>query len=131
MMRPGIETIEGVVVAHLREDVDAANAAPTQKVLAGALDPDASSLVVELGAVRYLDSAGIDMLLRLSNRLDHRRAKLLLVIPAGSRLNRLSEIVGLPDAIEVHPTVASAVEAGRPRTRVASPPPSAPESRVC
>lgn len=110
-MRPlDIEQIEGVPVARVNEDIDAANAPATRQKLAGALGPDALSLVIDLSAARYVDSAGIDMLLRLSNRLDHRRAKLILVIPEVSQLKRLVTIVGLPKAIAVHPTLAKALQ---------------------
>lgn len=104
-----LERVDGMPVAHVREDVDAANAAITEEQLADALGPDASSLVVDLSETRYLDSAGIDMLLRLSDRLDQRRAKVILVIPDTSQLKRLATIVGLPEAIPTHPTLAAAL----------------------
>jgi anti-sigma B factor antagonist len=118
-----IERIDGLPVVRVNEDIDAANAANVQQQLADALGPDASSLVIDLSETRYLDSAGIDMLLRLSDRLDHRRAKLVLVIPETSQLKRLAMIVGLPDAMAIHPTLPAALQeaANRP-TQVASPP---------
>lgn len=105
-----IERIDGVPIAHIREDIDAANVTNTQQQLGHALGPDASSLVINLSDTRYLDSAGIDMLLRLSDRLDQRRAKLILVIPENSQLQRLATIVGLSDAIAIHPTLAEALQ---------------------
>lgn len=105
----GIERIDGVPIAHIREDIDAANAPTIRRQLADALDPDASSLVIDLSETRYLDSAGIDMLLRLSDRLDQRRARLILVIPASSPLERLATLVGLPDAVAVRADLAQAL----------------------
>jgi anti-anti-sigma factor len=105
-----IEKVGGIPVACVREDIDAANAAVVQRELADALGPDALSLIVDLSDTRYLDSAGIDMLLRLSNRLRHRRARLILVIPDGSQLRRLASLVGLPMAIAIHPTLRDALE---------------------
>ena len=104
-----IEQIDGAPVAHLKEDLDAANAAAIERQLAEAIGPNALRLVVDLSRVRYLDSAGIDMLLRLSDRLDHRRSKLILVIPESSQLQRLISIVGLSEAIAIHPTLEGAV----------------------
>jgi anti-anti-sigma factor len=110
-----LERINGVPIAHVCEDIDAANVTTTQQQLGDALGPDASSLVIDLSETRYVDSAGIDMLLRLSDRLDHRRAKLILVIPDTSQLKRLASIVGLPDAIATHPTLPAALgEAANP-----------------
>jgi anti-anti-sigma factor len=105
-----IERLNGVPVAHATEDLDAANATHVQRQLDGALDADASNLIVDLSDIRYLDSAAIDMLLRLGDRLDHRRAKLILVIPETSQLMRLAAIVGLPGAIAVHPTLSAALQ---------------------
>ncbi len=104
------ERVDGVAIVRVHEDIDAANAARIQQQLAEALGTDALSLIVDLGDARYVDSAGIDMLLRLSDRLDHRRAKLLLVIPDDSQLKRLAAIVGLPDAIATHSTLPAAIQ---------------------
>jgi anti-anti-sigma factor len=121
-----IERIDGVPIAHIHEDIDAANATATQQQLADALGPDASSLIVDLSETRYLDSAGIDMLLRLSDRLDHRRAKLIIVIPDTSQLKRLATIVGLSDAIAIYPSLPEARQeaAKRPRGQAAAHPAS-------
>jgi anti-anti-sigma factor len=105
-----LERIDGVPVVHVNEDIDAANVTITQQRLADALGPDASTLVIDLSGTRYLDSAGIDMLLRLGDRLDHRRAKLILVIPDTSQLKRLASIVGLPDVLAIYPTLTAALQ---------------------
>jgi anti-anti-sigma factor len=117
-----LERIDGVSIAHVNEDIDAANATITQQQLADALGPDASSLVIDLSEARYVDSAGIDMLLRLSDRLDHRRAKLILVIPGTSQLKRLASIVGLPNAIAIHATIPAAVQAATTAGTPTAPP---------
>jgi anti-anti-sigma factor len=110
MSRLDIEKVDGVAIARVNEDIDAANATAIQHELADALGPDAIYLVVDLGDSRYLDSAGIDMLLRLSDLLRHRRATLILVIPDGSQLKRLATIVGLPRAITIHPSLRDALK---------------------
>jgi anti-anti-sigma factor len=114
MSHLNIEQMNGVPVVHIKEDIDAANAAATQQHLADALGPDALSLVVDLSDTGYVDSAGIDMLLRLSDRLDRRRARLILVIPETSQLKRLAAIVGLAEALQ---------EAGTAQAQVAEPHP--------
>ncbi len=107
-----IERRENVPVARAREeDIDAASARRLGDELAASLSGAAGQLVVDLGATRYVDSAGIEMLFRLSERLRQRRAKLLLVIPPGSNLLRLVEIVGLPRTIPVYDTVEDALDA--------------------
>lgn len=106
-----IESIDGVSIAHVDQDVDAANVGVIQRQLADALGPATSSLVIDLQRARYVDSAGIDMLLRLSGRLEHRRAKLILFIPAISQLRRLAAIVGLSEAVAIYPTLDAALRA--------------------
>lgn len=106
----GIEKVDAVPIAHVDEDIDAANVTAIQQQLANALGPDALSLVIDLSDTRYLDSAGIDMLLRLSDRLNLRRAKLIVVIPDASQLRRLATIVGLPEAIAVHSSRGDALQ---------------------
>lgn len=104
------EKVDGVPVAHISDDIDAANAMATQQQLASILNPDALSLIVNLSQARYVDSAGIDMLLRFSDRLGHRRVKLILVIPDASKLRRLATIVGLADAMAIHPDLPAALQ---------------------
>lgn len=106
-----IERIDGVPVARVSDDIDAANARAVREQLGEALDPDTHSLIIDLSETRYLDSGGLDMLLRLGDRLKQRRAKLILVIPESSQLNRLATIVGLSQTIPVHPTLAAAQQA--------------------
>jgi anti-anti-sigma factor len=106
-----VERVDGVTVARVTDDVDTANARAVHDRLAGALDSGADCMIVDLSATRYLDSAGLDMLLRLAERLSHRRVTLMLVIPTASQLTRLAAIVGLPQAVAVHVTLAGALEA--------------------
>lgn len=104
-----VEKVGGVAVARVGEDVDAANVVAVRQRLDDALGPDALHLIVDLSDTRYLDSAGIDMLLRLGERLRQRRARLILVVPEASALRRLMEIVGLPGGIALHPRLEDAV----------------------
>lgn len=106
-----VERVNNVPVVRPRQDIDAANVAQVREELRSCLDKGADCLVLDLGATRYLDSAGIDMLFRLNERLRQRRARLLLVIPPGSQLTRLAEIAALPSAMPVHETVEAAIEA--------------------
>ena len=110
------ERVDGVCVARPREDIDAASARRVRDALAECLDEGCDSLVVDLSETRYVDSAGIDMLFRLSELLRERRARLELVIPRESNLARLAAIVALPAVVPVHETVALALAAMRETT---------------
>jgi anti-anti-sigma factor len=105
------EQIDGVHVARPRGDIDAANATLVDKELVRSLEPDGDCLVLDLGQTRYLDSAALDMLFRLHDRLRQRRGSLYLIIPPDSPLKRLVAIVGMPKLVPVHETVAEALSA--------------------
>jgi anti-anti-sigma factor len=109
-----VERVDGVPIARARVDIDAANAAAMQEALAGCVGPDGESLILDLGGIRYVDSAGLDMLFRLNERLRERRATLVLVIPESSQLSRLAAIVALPETVAVHGTLEQARRAARP-----------------
>jgi anti-anti-sigma factor len=106
-----VEHFDGIPVVRILVDVDSANATKLRDQLAGYLPRGASDLVVDLSSTRYLDSAGIDMLFRLNQRLGQRRGSLRLVIPPGSQLARLADIVALSSAMPIHAMVAEAIEA--------------------
>jgi anti-sigma B factor antagonist len=107
-----IERRNEVPVAKPRGDIDVANAPQLREELADCLAPGADVLVLDLSATAYVDSAGLDMLFRLDERLHQRRARLMLVIPLGSPLARLVKIVALDSAVAIHDSVEAALEAG-------------------
>jgi anti-anti-sigma factor len=109
-----VQRVQGVPVARSTEDIDAANAHVLREELAACLQ-GADKLVLDLGATRYVDSAGIDMLFRLNELLHQRRVTLVLVIPQSSQLMRLAQIVALPSAMAIHETVEQALGAVSPQ----------------
>ena len=112
-MIAGRSDVDGVAVVRLPLDVDAANAARLREELIACVPEGGQDLVIDLAGTRYLDSAGIDMLFRLGQRLSERRADLRVVIPPGSQIGRLTTIVGLGTAMPVYESVGEAVAASR------------------
>ncbi|HEX4033165.1 MAG TPA: STAS domain-containing protein [Solirubrobacteraceae bacterium] len=112
MTMPAVTSLNGLPVAAMPTDVDVANAALVGEQLAGAVTHDAPCLVLDLTGTRYLDSAGIDMLLKLAERLRNRRQTLLLVVAEGSPLRRLLTVMGVDASLPVHASVAEAAESG-------------------
>jgi anti-anti-sigma factor len=107
----GVEHHDGVPVVRPRADVDAANAAALREQLADCVDSTTDRLVIDLSETRYIDSAGLDMLFRLSELLRQRRTRLLVVIAPESHLARLAEIVGLSRSMAIHPSLQDALGA--------------------
>jgi anti-anti-sigma factor len=101
----------GVPVARLPEEVDAANAHRVGAELAECVQREVFELVVDLSRTQFIDSAGIDMLFRLSERLRQRRVILRVAIPPTSPIARLAEIVGLQNGMPVHGSVSEALAA--------------------
>lgn len=104
-----VEHRNEVPVARPRGDIDVANATQLREELTACLADSADCLILDLSGTRYVDSAGMDMLFRLNERLRQRRARLLLVIAPDSQLARLASIVALPRAVTIHETVADAL----------------------
>jgi anti-anti-sigma factor len=110
-----LERLGNASVARPTIDIDASNALDIRDQLTSRLGGNLDHLVIDLSRVRYIDSAGLDMLFRLGERLRQRRARLMLVIPPDSQLLRLARIVGLPRAMGVFETVEEALEACAPK----------------
>ena len=115
MSLPTMTSIDGLPVARMPVDIDAANAAQVEEILAGAVSPEPPCLILDLRETRYLDSAGIDMLFKLDERLRRRRQSLQLVVAETSPLRRLLQITGIDRTLPVHAELEDAGARGRAR----------------
>lgn len=100
-----IEDRDLVTIATIAGEIDVSNAGQVREVLAE-LRPRA--LVVDLTALRYLDSAGIAMLDAV-----RRTGDLRLVLSSDSTIARTLEITGLMQLIDTYPSVEAACTALR------------------
>jgi anti-anti-sigma factor len=83
---------DGVVIASVAGEVDGSNAVDLGRALGEKLPSSAHGLVLDLGGVAYLDSAGIELLFSLARRLGDRRQRLRLSVPERSPVRRVLEI---------------------------------------
>jgi anti-anti-sigma factor len=111
MSLPTLTSVNGLPVARMPTDVDAANASGVGDELAGAVGHDDRGLILDFGETRYLDSAGIDMLLRLDERLRRRRQTLHLIVDERSPLRRLLAITGVDRSLTIEGDLADVVSA--------------------
>jgi anti-sigma B factor antagonist len=89
-------------------EIDMANAEPLQgDTLDGVRNTD-NGVVVDLTAVTYIDSAGIRSLLAIKRLLAERQQRFLVVVPAGSLLNRVLTISGVPAIVPLYPSLEDA-----------------------
>src|SRR5438876_10124725 len=86
-------------VVRLFGEVDLSNAGDVGEAIEAAVPNEAFDVALELSATTYLDSAGVSLVVRLAQRLEARRQRLSVVVPAGSPVRAVLEITGLPDVI--------------------------------
>lgn len=85
---------DGVAVASLRGEIDIVNAADVAEQLDARL-AQASSVIVDLRSVLFMDSQAIAMLDRVSERLEAAGGAFAIVAPPSSVPRRVLEIVDL------------------------------------
>jgi anti-sigma B factor antagonist len=96
-----LERGEPVVVAELEGEVDASNAEEIGGEIAGLISTAPTSLLLDLSRTRYLDSAGVRMLLDLAEKLRQRRQGLSLVVPERTPVRRLLTVAGIHQLMPV------------------------------
>ncbi len=116
MTTTSIETNDdsGVVVAAVTGDLDIVRAPEVRARLGSALSNQAMGLVVDLTATDYLDSAGVNLLFDLAERLENRQLRLAVVLREGSMIEEVARLVDLRSAMGVHHSrQAALMDAGR------------------
>lgn len=108
-----IRAEDGVVVAQLKGEIDLANARPIGSLITGAVTNDVRGVVLDLTDTTYLDSSGVHLVFELHERLRARQQRLVLAIPAGSRIRRVLDLVNVEAVIPVVPDVEDAKSAAR------------------
>jgi len=100
-----------VAMVGLVGEIDLSNVAELRCGVFGFIENGDTIVIVDLGDVAFMDSAGLGMLFELADVLDERRQHLLLVSPPGTQPRRIVDIVGLDSRSEVFDSVNQAIEA--------------------
>jgi anti-anti-sigma factor len=94
----------GLLRAGVRGELDAASVPPVRARLVEALAAAETGLVLDLSAVTFMDSAAVELLFGLRERLAGRGMHLTLVVPAGTPIRRTLEVTdggqGLLELVE-------------------------------
>jgi anti-sigma B factor antagonist len=102
------------LVVRARGDIDMASAPEVgAEVLQAARTHESECLVLELGAVEYIDSSGLELLFRLHAELAGSR-ELITIAPPGSTAARLLGLVALGDVGEIRPSLEAALDCADP-----------------
>lgn len=107
---------EDVVVARIDGEIDLSNAGRVQVKLAQAVPNSAQGLVLELGGLEHIDSAGVRMAFELAARLRERGQRLRVALPPQAHVRRVLEITSFdavaPIDASVEEAIAAVAEAG-------------------
>ena len=111
MIRVREERHEGTAVAILDGEVDTSTVGEVAVKLRRLVENQQLRLVIDLGAVTYLDSAGINLLYAVAGDVRARQQDLHLVVVPGSPIERMLTIVGADRAFPVHASLEEALTA--------------------
>lgn len=95
----------GTVIARVRGEIDASNAAWLGARLRSLLTNHSDALAIDLSETSYLDSAGIALVFALAEELATHQQQLHLVVPAGAAVARMLQVTGVERAARVHTTL--------------------------
>jgi anti-anti-sigma factor len=93
----------GSVRIAVSGEVDLANATAVEDQIVAAITNQVASVSVDLGAVDYMDSAGMRILFSLASRLAGLQIGFEVVAPVGSPARRLVEVSGLAPLVALRP----------------------------
>jgi anti-sigma B factor antagonist len=102
----GIERADGVTVVSLAGELDLYNASAVREALLECCAENPERLIVDLGAVKFIDSTALGVLIEARTRLANRKS-FLLAAP-GLETRRALEISGLDRHFAVHDSVEQA-----------------------
>lgn len=99
------------VIAAVTGEIDMSNAAEIQAALSDETPNSASGLILDFRRLDYLDSAGIQLLLRLHGALHTRAQTLVLVVPEDSVVAETFRLAGVTGRIDTETTLEQALDA--------------------
>jgi len=90
---------------RLLGEVDLSNAAEVLGTIERAVPNDVSALVLDLSETSYMDSAGVQVLFRLVDRLGSRRQRMRLVVPKEAPVRAVLEMMDVPSVVSLDATL--------------------------
>jgi anti-sigma B factor antagonist len=103
------ETLGDVVVARVQGDVDMSNAGELGAAITARVPSEARALVLDLGGVGYVDSAGIHVFFELREHLTRRGQAIRVALAADSPAATALEYAGVQRTLGAAATVRDAM----------------------
>lgn len=100
-----VSAVDGVPVVRVVGEIDLSNAGEVRDAFGAGVPDTAPVVILDLSGTTFLDSAGIAMIFRLSERLGYGRQELRLIVPPDApirtviRLTQLDRIVPVEDGV--------------------------------
>lgn len=109
-------------LVRIRGEVDISNASELSGRIAAAVPNGISRIAIDLSETTYLDSAGVQLLFVLAERLRIRRHDLHLIVPEESPIRGVLELTSLPKLVSMEAQLEEGPQkrwrkASRPKTR--------------
>ena len=105
------------MVVRLTGELDMSNADDIGTAVLEATPNDALGVILDLGDVGYMDSAGIYVVFAMRKRLRNRGQALRLRIPGGSPVDDALRLAGVQSSVDVVSTVAEGIAAVKGETK--------------
>ena len=106
-----VETVAQVVVAHLHGEIDMSNARELGETITRQVSNEALGLVLDLTDIAYVDSAGIQVIYELRERLETRGQQMRLVVAPASPIADALRIADVLTAVGSDATLEAALHA--------------------
>jgi anti-anti-sigma factor len=91
---------EKILTATIAGEIDISNTSELRRTIDAQL-ADATTVIIDLSATTFVDSAGVALLLDMASRLRTTRRTVYLVIPANAPIRRIATLTGLDDEVTV------------------------------
>jgi anti-sigma B factor antagonist len=107
------ERTANAVIVRARGEIDLSTIPILETALRDPLE-NGQHLIVDLTAVRYIDSTGLHTLLKSEEQLREKRLQVLVVVPPSAVIHRVFQISAIDKVIRLFPTLDEAVHSLRP-----------------
>jgi anti-anti-sigma factor len=97
-----LEQHGAVPVARFGGEIDISQVPVIRERLYSALDNQGIGLLVDLSEATYIDSAVVNLLFELADRLGTHQLRLLVVVPEGGLVDRVLAIVDIGSVAEMY-----------------------------
>ena len=103
------DRINDVVIAEARGSVDGTNAAAFEKALSDAVSENDRAMIIDLGQLTYISSAGLRVILLTAKAMQRHNGKLAMC-SLQAPIRKVFDISGFDKIIPVHESRAAALD---------------------